>query len=287
MAGKKSKSAATEGASTDDSREINSESNSDNSEIKTGASVNTDAIVVINRTLEKLCETFNKTLNTMMGLIESKINIKVESQGVEIFDLNARVERLEKTNTALQKENDELRKTVKSLTTKNDEMKASFDGIEQSQRRNNVIIHGVPVEPKTVSLETKVVEIINSKLGLSVKEHDVADVHRMPKTTPKTNQTDNKPPAILLELRSRKIRNEIMEKRKLLKGLPIAISEHLAPARSQLLMKANAMVTDKKLQSAWSTDGKILVKPNQSTRVIQIKNFLELEKFEEIDSGRN
>lgn len=262
----------------DDNRDINSDFS------------HTEALAMINSTIEKLCETFNKTLATMMDLIESKLNVKVDSQGVEIFDLNVKVEKLEKTNVTLVKENDELRRMIKDLNLQNDERKTSFDVIEQSLRRNNVVIHGVPEEQDDdrPRLEAKVLQLVNSNLGITLQESDIADIHRMPKPSDgqiiskNPNQAESKPPkppAILLELKTRKTRNVIMEKRKLLKGKSISISEHLAPARSQLLMKANTLVSNKKLQSAWSSDGKILVKPNQSNRVITVKNITDLDKY--------
>jgi hypothetical protein len=69
-----------------------------------------------------------------------------------------------------------------------------------------------------------------------------------------------------------------MSNRRQLKGKTLVITDHLTPARAALLKKASALVAGQKIMSAWSQDGKILVK-NSQNRTITITSEEDLRQF--------
>jgi hypothetical protein len=110
----------------------------------------------------------------------------------------------------------------------------------------------------------------------------ISAVHRLPSSTAASasggSGSPPRPPPIVIRFVRKQTRSVIMTNRKLLRGKTISITDHLSPSRSNLLKKATALVASQKLQSAWSHDGKILVK-NLQNRTVQIFNDPDLAQF--------
>jgi len=100
---------------------------------------------------------------------------------------------------------------------------------------------------------------------VSISSDDINAMHRLPKAQSSLVATSSgasnlKPPPVLIQFCNRKRRNEILTKRKLLKGKGISLTEQLTVKKAQLLKKAGELVETKKINSTWAHDGKILAK---------------------------
>ena len=86
----------------------------------------------------------------------------------------------------------------------------------------------------------------------------------------------NRPPAVMVQFVSKRLRNHVISKRRDLKGKRLMLSDHLTARRSLLLRKATDLVAANKLQAAWSSEGKILIKTlqNHVTAVLDLSDLL-------------
>ena len=93
-------------------------------------------------------------------------------------------------------------------------------------------------------------------------------MHRLGRPTrTASTSTPVKPPPVLIQLTSRKIKSNILSKRRMLKDKSVVLTEHLTSKKSQLLKKVNELVQHKNLDSAWVHEGKILVKTSDNHTV--------------------
>ena len=222
--------------------------------------------------IEKLCMTFNTNLDKTIQAIDAKLTTKIEAQSVEIFELNKRLEKLEKSNQDLKKENSELKTANDVLSKKLTEVQNNCDNLDQMSRKNNLLIHGLP-EQENCSLEDGAIRFLNSHFDIKATVTDFQSITKM------STNNDNKPPAVMLEFKDMKKRKLVLEKRKLLKNKGISITQHLAPSRAKMLKKANELVKNKKVQQAWSAEGKIFIKQNENGRILQIKALSDLNRY--------
>ena len=128
------------------------------------------------------------------------------------------------------------------------------------------------------------VHILNTNLNITLNTNDISAVHRLPKHhatsavtgTDATSSTHPKPAPILIQLSNKKTRSLILSKRKDLKGKGFSITEHLTLRKSLLLRQATDAVKAKKIQSAWSHEGKVIIRTlNNRTTVLSAREELD------------
>ena len=190
-----------------------------------------------------------------------------------------------------------LRSQNKMLSDQLEGFRGSFDDLEQHSRNENLLIHGIPL-PLDNTLETDVcalvVDVINNNLpNIRLLPEDISIAHRTggPKTNsarttqgatqgPTQGPTSNRarPPPIVVRFARRQLRNQILSLRRHLKGKNLSLTEQLTPLRASLLKKAYELVTEQKVDSAWSHDGHILVK-TKLNRIIQVRSIVDLIQF--------
>jgi len=177
---------------------------------------------------------------------------------------------------------------VKGTSHRLNELALTCDDLDQYSRNINILMHGVPQSPGATeqNLTGHVVDLLNTNLGISLQEQDLVTVHRLGRAATTsatssqsaTNTNHLKPSPIILQFASRKQRNDVQIKRKFLKGKGFSLTEQLTQRKSLLLKKANQLVADRKIQSAWSHEGRILVK--SSNRTILITSEDDLTRFQ-------
>ena len=148
---------------------------------------------------------------------------------------------------------------IVSLTRKNYYYNESN---EQYSRRESVRIHGVPyTENESVdTVEQKARKVLNDA-GVTLDDRDISILHRAGKA-----KNGTKP--ILVKFVTRMKRNEVMSKKKNLKGKDgyknIFITDDLTPLRMRLLGYIKNLEGVKK---AWSFDGKIKVEMERKVKM--------------------
>lgn len=225
---------------------------------------------------------FNLCVDRIIDSIEKKLTTRMDIQATEHFDLNKKVERIEKVNQDLAAENANLKDSIKNLTSRLDNICQNVDDLDQYSRNVNLLVHGVPSsnDPAESDLTDRLVGYLNSNLGLTLKHDDISTLHRLPKpaTQSSTTGATSKPAPVIVQFLSRSTRNTVLSKRKLLKGKSVVITEQLTAKKMSLLRKANEFVTSGKLQSAWTHDGKILIK-TLNNHTMAINTPAQLDQF--------
>jgi len=222
--------------------------------------------ILVSAIVTSFTSAFNTCVDKIIASIDSKLNTKIDSQAVQIFDLNKRCDRAETLNTDLAKQVAELKDANRNLASKIELQSQAIDDLEQYSKGSNLLIHGIPHQISTQGeiekdLDKCVADYITTNLGISVTEADINAAHRLTRNATNTaGNSSNKPAPIIIQLCNRKTRAKILANRKLLKGKSVLITEHLTSKKSQLLKKATDLVTLNKLNGAWAHDGKILAK---------------------------
>ena len=134
-----------------------------------------------------LTESFSATLNTcvekLIDAMDKKLTTRLDIHEVQTFDLNKKLEKLEKNYSDLLKENQSLRDSLKSHTSRVDSMDSQIDDAQQHSRNANILLHGLSSDSSTeTNLESRVLSVLNSNLGLGVTATDIQAVHRMQRT---------------------------------------------------------------------------------------------------------
>jgi hypothetical protein len=237
---------------------------------------------MLSRIMKTFTETFNTCVEKLVAGLDAKLNQRLEVQSSEMFELSKRMDKLDKDNRGLQEENAALRESVKELVKQVDKLAAANDDLDQYQRCENLLIHGVqrPADNSNEGDLTGVVlEVIRTNLpSVTIAKEDISTAHRTGPHQQVAQGLRTRPPPIVVRFSRRSIRNDVLNSRRQLKGKNLSITEQLTPARSQLLKKASELAANHKVESAWSRDGRIFVKTNIG-RIIVIGCELDLLQF--------
>ena len=114
--------------------------------------------------------------------------------------------------------------------------------LEQYGRRYNIRIFGLDIKENCME---NVVTFIRDNLSMDLSLSDVENAHPLPY---KTGSGPSKP-SVIVRLRSRGTRDEILQRRKILKGTGVSISEDLTKNNIQLM---NRLRADERVDSTWS-----------------------------------
>ena len=249
-----------------------------------------DASDFVSKIVVAFTSVFNTSIDRIIDSIDKKFSSRLDTHEVHMFDMNKRMDKLEKSFSELTAENHSLRDQITVLNNKLEVAMKTSDDVEQYSRGLNLLVHGIPL-PADLStetdIETKTVQVLNTNLGLNLTVNDISAIHRLPRhqSTPSATVSGvplsgqaTKPPPVLIQFINKKTRNSTLEKRRLLKGRGFTITEQLTHRRATLLRKATECVSSKRVASAWSHDGKILVK-TLTNRTIVISSDSDLDQF--------
>ena len=233
------------------------------------------------RLTKVMADSFNASINQLVQTMESNLNLKIESQARELFLLAQKVDSLEKKLDTVQASNSALSTELKTVIDENNSLRSTVENQEQYTRIDNVLVHGVPLPPsgQTENLFEVIPNILNKLLpAVSLTPETISAVHRLPSASHNAASSTPKPPPVVVKFVRRQTKNFVMVNRKFLKGKQTVISEHQSPSRSALLKKASQLAAANKVQSAWSQDGKILLR-SLKDRTVQIFSEADLAQF--------
>ena len=163
---------------------------------------------------------------------------------------------LNSTIQALQKENKSLRDRVEML-------EARADASEQYSRRNCLRIAGVP-EDANENTDVYIIDLARA-IEADVSLDDIERSHRVGKQI----ASSSRPRDIIVKFLSYRTRRKFYGARTKTKKsgyTGVFINEDLTKPRRKLLLKARQMVKFRHLNSAWSSDGNILVRDSSGTK---------------------
>lgn len=133
----------------------------------------------------------------------------------------------------------DLQNEVESLNMKLKKM-------EQSTRKNNVRIYGIPESQGEQSQD--IIEIVNEKTRINISSENIGSVYRIGKATVNGNR------AILVRFKEYTYKEEVMKKRKILKGSQVVIADDLTKENHNILKEA---VLKLGKRNVWCLGGRI------------------------------
>ncbi len=186
---------------------------------------------------------------------------------------------------ALKTENMKMRRRLEKLQfnlsrkeAKIEELKLKIDEIEQSQYQKNVRIVGMPGDEGDGSDVKNIRKMAKTVLEMDVKETDIVETYRLGKVTEKKRNRD-----LIVKFKKKSTRDKFYSKRKNLVPKPdqinVFINEQLSEHRANIFFAARKLVKSKKLHSAWSQRGNILIRKEEGDRPKQISTHEQLRRI--------
>ena len=118
------------------------------------------------------------------------------------------------------------------------------------------IINGLPVEAGDGKCIEAVQTLMKNQLGLaSFRSDDIENAHNIP--SKERNNGSWSKPSVIVKFRSRAVKDDVLRKRKLLKGSGVAISEDLTSLNLDLI---NRLQKSDLVKDAWAWNGRIYAK---------------------------
>lgn len=175
----------------------------------------------------------------------------------------------------LKRENIENKRQIDVLTKNLSDANSKIDALEAYNRRDNIIISGLPVasfaeiatttdqsggggeEEHAADTERSVLALCQ-ELQVPLSPADISIAHRLKK---KPNNPG--PAAVIVRFTSRKAREMVYAARYKLKnrhGVPVYINEDLTKPTAELFAKARKLVKDRVIHSAWTSGGVVNIK---------------------------
>ena len=196
-------------------------------------------------------------------------------------------------------ENADLRNTCVELKERVRKLELESDALEQYGRRNILRVSGIPEQNNEVTDD--IIIQLASDLNVPISKKDIDRSHRVGKpdtggrlgrTTKSTRQHRD----IIVKFTSYNARHNLFQMRKELPTTEnanlksIFINEDLTKIRSQILFEARNFRRGRKLNAAYSSDGKILIRDLKDKRHIvtsldDLVRFGYVKTIDVIESG--
>lgn len=233
---------------------------------------NVNSIILDDKSMMIIAQTVQETVQKSLSE-QLKNMVEIIINGV-VDGLSKRIESLENENKYLRQENNLLKDRIASIENE-------LDASEQYSRRNSVRIFGIPENSDNKESTDNVVINLCNALGANITLDEIDRSHRTGKPG------GPKPRPILVKFVSYRSRQKLYTKRRDLKDHSefghTYINEDLTQHRSQLLYKARGLAKIKQIESAWSSDGNILIRINENgqSKTKRISTEHELEKYKQ------
>lgn len=152
-----------------------------------------------------------------------------------------------------------------NLIEENAALKIKLDSIEQYSRRSNIRIMGLPEEPKE-DIHELVKNFLKQKLSIDPEPGAIDRTHRIGVVRTGSSRQ------VIVKFVSYQHKRMAIQRRKLLKGTGISISEDLTKERLSLFKSAQSRYGK---GNVWTLDGLVWVNHNKKRFVIKCTTELE------------
>lgn len=200
---------------------------------------------------EKILRQVNRELKEEIMTEIEGIKETVTSLRNHISDMETSIEKLERKNESLGKENVEIKRQLEQREAVLKKNEIEINELEQYSRKNNIRIYGVEDRtPRETSEETaqKVIGVLNDKLNMGLGQQDIDIAHRIGRFSTEGNRP------IICRFVSRANTLRSIKRRRALKGTQLVIREDLTQKNIKLLEKTSAVTG---VKTAWSDQGKV------------------------------
>lgn len=200
----------------------------------------------IKKSFETAMNDFKKVLDERISAVEGRVVELEKKVSDNISSISSNTDAISKLDIDLLKTDlDSIRNlSHQSISIANDS--------EQYSRMRSVRIRGLRIEDGKNAAEAAV-QLFQEKLNLpDISLSDIDVSHPLPKK--KSMSGPDQSPPVLVKFRSRRSRDAVIPKRKLLKGTVISIEEDLTSLNIQLM---NRLRNSDDVDKTWSWGGKV------------------------------
>ena len=237
-----------------------------------------------------------ETVNTLETLTEinkqlAKLATKddVEALTTRLMD---RIEKMEGRIFELEQEKDSLKADARKIRDENCVLKQQLQSLkldsekkhnesEQYSRRWNLRLFGIK-ESTSEDCVAKSLKLFNDKVGVKTKDEDIQVAHRVKAATSQRTQHGGageqerkRPPAIIVQFSSRRVRDKILQNRKVLAKSGFVIAEDLTYKNFKLLQAAQEHSAT---TTAWSSNGKVIAQLKNGKK-LRVEINTDLDAF--------
>lgn len=195
----------------------------------------------------------------------------------------------------LKDENEILKARILSLETKRSSSASSFgENSDQEKLVANVVISGIP--NMTADLSDTVIKIAStSDESLEILPQQILSIERLfvqSENTPESKIIANIPVVVKFDDRATKLlfikalklkKNLVAEEIGLVGSQKIFASDHMTSANFKIISKARALRRSGVIKHAWIQNSSILIKENEDSKIVAIRNIYELNKYDKVD----
>lgn len=231
-----------------------------------------------------------KICDRILPIVETKLNAMLASINTQLATISTRLNTVE--------QNIDL---CRSKIQQHDSSVASIDQrvlqIERFNRQDDLIIHGLQynttaeaasVEDSEVTFKTDsnkstedvIIQFAKHSLNLDVRRTDISVAYRTKKTQrPRSGANANAPAPILVRFSNKRVRQQLLQKRKELKDTGFFINENLTKQDSEIFFGARQLYQKKKIFSCWAFNGQVFLKKSATSNPVKVENVSQLSGF--------
>ena len=229
-----------------------------------GASCTNDDLMSRIDSLEKtLRSDFQLAISQAVQKAVETLSHKHDILEGRVHDLEKRKDELQNQNLALRNELEEVKKSVK-------EQGSAFRDLEQYGRRDNIKVYNLAERRNGNRGETAeetaraVADMIARDLNYRVSPSDISIAHRLGTKEP------GKERSVIVRFVSRTVRNEVVRRRRALKGKRVVIADDLSPFFQGVFSSLREIMGK---NNVWSSGNQLFVKTTEGVRKVTGANF--------------
>lgn len=248
--------------------------------------------------VEELRRDFKSSQDAILAAMENmflKQESKLNAMSKDFEDVKDTVKFLSDNYDDIIKKSEETNKRVTALEVHSNQCKSQekhimdlewkLDNLEQQARLSNIEIAELP-EKRDENLMEAVLQIAEV-MKFPLTKADIIDVHRVPHG----NSEDRRPKNIILKLSSKILKENILAKSRLCKGVTlnqlgikakpeekIFLNEHLTIKNKLLFKEARNLAKQHGYRFVWPKNGIIFVRAEVTAPVFAVRTRAELQK---------
>ena len=232
---------------------------------------------LIKEMFQQMKEEFLGSVNKRIEILEGRLFEKDQDNDNLLKDIEKLNTQIEEKNLKIEEQKTENKKLSDQIETVNLNMSAKLNEMEQYNRKTNIRINGIP----EVGIETaedttlKVIETINNTFkDINLRSEHVNIAHRLGMKKANAHHTKS-PRQIIVKFHSRMKRDELLKRRRELKGTNIYISEDLTPINQHVLACLRKKMPDE-IEQSWSKRGRLYYKSKSNKdniKEVEYKDF--------------
>ena len=233
----------------------------------------------------KIATALSASISLILTEKISPLNAKLDTVIAENKSLLSKVNQIDQENAKLKQLNDGLHNTVDNLSVR-------VNLLEQTTRKNNVVITGVAetyAERATPAVDgelsvvdetrddtvAKVCTVLKEACNVNVSVADISTAIRL-------QSKHSGPRPLLVTFHSSAVRSTVIKSRRpkqqlVYHGTPIYINDHLTKYVADLAYKARMLVKQREAHSTWVRNGLVFVKWTATSRPTQIQKMTDFD----------